>query len=286
MLGFPTARALSNFSIANSILQIKKELKINRLTTQEYWNEKYGSESPQPISITGFRNRSNALIYNSMNEAHLSDKSILEVGAGGSQWLPFLAQQNSTSSFTGLDYAEAGCKELEERAILAKVNIKIVQADLFEPPESLLGKYDLVITFGVVEHFDDLENALRALVKYLKPGGKLYTIIPNMAGSIGTLTRWLNKDVYDIHNPHNLQDLVKGHNKAGLAIEKANYLCSTDFGVLSACITENTNKRKVSTYLWLTRLTKIIYFIESKLSNAPATRLLSPYIYCIATKDS
>lgn len=219
-----------------------------------------------------------------MQEANLSNKSILEIGAGGSQWLPFLAREFPTSTFTGLDYSEAGCKELEERATNEGVNIKVVQADLFSCPEELIGKFDIVITYGVVEHFDNLKSVVETLATYLNPGGQLYTIIPNMAGSIGKLTKYLNKDVYDIHNPHNLSDLVTGHKNAGLRIEQANYLCSTEFGVLSACITEESTKKSQCIYLWLTRLTKILFFFESKFFKLPSSQLLSPYIYCIAKK--
>lgn len=198
----------------------------------------------------------------------------------------FFSRRTPTSSFTALDCSEAGCKELEDRAARAKVNIKVVQANLFEPPNDLEGTFDLVITFRVVEHFDNRKNVLIALKKHLKPGGKLYTVIPNMAGSIGAMTKWLNKEIYDIHNPHNLNDLVNGHTHAGLHVEKANYICSTEFGVLSACLTKNTSKTKFHVYLWATRLTKFIFFVESKLFSIPPTRLLSPYTFCIAKKKS
>lgn len=47
------------------------------------------------FALTGYRNRSNAQIYSSMDKANLlKDKSVLEIGAGGSQWLPFLAAEH------------------------------------------------------------------------------------------------------------------------------------------------------------------------------------------------
>lgn len=55
----------------------------------------------------------------------------------------------------------------------------------FSPPASMLGKFDVVVTFGVVEHFIDTRACLDAMSQFLKPGGLLVTSIPNLAGWIG-----------------------------------------------------------------------------------------------------
>ena len=256
-------------------------MKTNRLTTNEYWNQKYGSNVTTTLTTSGFQGHTNKQILEQISSIGLHQKSIIEIGAGGSQWLPFLAKQYPDSSFTGLDYAKAGCKELKDRAKIENVDITVVNADLFQPPKELIGKFDILISFGVVEHFDNLSETVKALSVFLKPTGTIFTIIPNMNGSIGYLTRKLNKDVYDLHNPHDLASLKKGHEDAGVIIKKANYLCSTEFGVLSACINHKSNAKAKFTYLWLSRLTKFISIFELKLLRLPASRLFSPFIYCI-----
>ena len=261
-------------------------MKVNRLTTNEYWNQKYGSSSTNSLTTSGFHGFTNKQFLEQISSIGLNQKSIIEIGAGGSQWLPYLAKHYPDCSFTGLDYAEAGCKELKERADIAKVNITTVKADLFEPPEELIGKFDILISFGVVEHFDDLAETMKALTVYLKPGGSIFTLIPNMNGTVGYLTQKLNKDVYDLHNPHDLKSLKIGHETGGNVIKKANYICSTDYGVLSACINEKSTYPAKFIYLWLSRFTKLISIFELKLFRFPVSRTFSPYIYCIAEKKS
>ena len=256
----------------------------NRLTTNEYWNQKYGSPISSTMTISGFHGHINNQILEQISSIGLQNKSIIEIGAGGSQWLPFLAKQYPGCSYTGLDYAEAGCKELEERAKIEEVEISTIQADLFEPPEELIGKFDLLISFGVVEHFDDLSETIKALAVFIKPTGTIFTIIPNMNGTIGYLTRKLNKDVYDLHNPHDLAALKKGHEDANVVVRKSSYLCSTEYGVLAACINDESSSVKRLIYLWLSRLTKLISIFELKLFRLPAIRLFSPFIFCISEK--
>jgi len=258
-------------------------VKVNPLTTNEYWNQKYGSPLSSTLTTKGFHGFTNKQFLEIISSIDLHQKSVIEIGAGGSQWLPFLAKQYPNCSFTGLDYAEAGCKELKERAEVAKVNISTVKADLFEPPEELIGQFDILISFGVVEHFDDLSETVKALAVFVKPKGTIFTLIPNMNGTVGYLTRKLNKDVYDLHNPHDLEALKKGHAGEGV-IEKANYICSTDYGVLSACINDESSTLARFIYLWLSRLTKLISIFELRFFRLPVSRIFSPYIYCIAKK--
>lgn len=254
---------------------------MERLTDKSYWNDMYGDHRERTsLSIEGYKNKNIETIYNSMIAEGLDGKSILEIGAGGSQWLIFLAQHHPTSKFTGLDYTMAGCQELDKRASDANVDIDVICADLFNPPTELFGQYDLIISYGVVEHFDSLSHVMGALSQYSKPTGTIWTIIPNMSGIAGSITKYLNKSVYEIHNPHNLEGFVEGHRDAQLEVVSANYLCTSEFGVLSSCINEKSPWLHRSIYLWLSRLSKLIALFEEKGAKLPTSKLLSPYIVC------
>jgi len=207
---------------------------MTRLTDHTYWNNKYGNGNQDELQIEGYKNWSNGCIYKSLKPAGLDGKKILEIGAGGSQWLVFLAKQHPSSTFTGLDYAESGCEDLKQLAENANVDIEVFCADLFSPPEHLKDKFDLVLTYGVVEHFDNLDEVVMAVSTYIKPGGKVFSLIPNMSGVLGVVAKYLNREVYEIHNPHNLRNLIDGHEKANLTTLSASYVCPSEFGVLSA----------------------------------------------------
>ncbi len=255
---------------------------MSRLTSKSYWDKTYINERERHISVDGFRNYCVRRIYETLCEIGLENKRILEVGAGDSLWLPFLAKQFPSGNFTGLDYSKIGCDRLKNTAAATGLPINVVHSDLFNPPKKLFQHYDVVISFGVVEHFEDLSQVVKALKYYVKLDGIIYSLIPNMAGIIGFLTRLINRSVYDVHNPHNINSFVEGHRKAGLFVMNAGYVCSNNFGLLSSCIAKD-KKLLWQFYLMLSRLSKLSWLIESNLFKLPVTSFMSPYIYCVTS---
>jgi 2-polyprenyl-3-methyl-5-hydroxy-6-metoxy-1,4-benzoquinol methylase len=53
----------------------------------------------------------------------------------------------------------------------------------------MVSAFDVVISFGLVEHFEDTDACLKAINKFLAPKGLLITFIPNMVGFTGFLTK-------------------------------------------------------------------------------------------------
>lgn len=255
-------------------------MSIVKYTEKEYWDAKYPESEKIPLEIEGNGHFVNKGLYAAIKEAGVDGVRVLEIGAGDSQWLPFLKRNHPTSTCVGLDYSEAGCEQLTARAASEGVEVDVVCADLFNPPEDLIGSFDLIYSIGVVEHFDDLPEILKTLSQFLKPGGKMVTEIPNLAGLNGKLVKIMNREVYDLHNPHNLASLKSGHLEAGMAVESYGHIASNEFGILSACINEDSSALNRATYLWLSRLTKVIAIFESKIVQLPKSGLFSPVMYC------
>jgi SAM-dependent methyltransferase len=255
---------------------------MSKLTEKEYWDEsyRYGRDFGE-LDVQGFRNRFQYLICNKIEDIGLLNKSVLEIGAGDSQWLPYFAARYRSSAFAGLDYSEAGCARLAERARRGGVTIEVHHEDMFATESRLHGMFDLVMSFGVVEHFDDLAVPLSAKRRYVADRGRIFTLIPNMAGAIGHLSKVYNRRIYDMHNPHDLESFLDGHSRAGLIVESSGYLCSTGFGVISSCF-ERRAGLSWQTYVLLTRLSKVVWLIEHHLGSLPATRFFSPYIYAVS----
>lgn len=160
---------------------------MNHLTDKSFWeSEYYRCKRPSSLSIKGYKEFCNRQIYERLSQLPLAGKRILEIGAGDSLWLPFLSKMYPSSQFTGLDYSELGCDLLRQRAADQNVAIEVVCANFFEPPSTLLNKFDVVISFGVVEHFDSLSEVLTAFKKFVKPGGFLFTLIPAYPARLGS----------------------------------------------------------------------------------------------------
>lgn len=259
---------------------------MNKLTTQDYWNTTYQQRKQLiPSNVNGWRNTSNREIYRLLCQLNPGGKRILEIGGGGSPWLAFLSKTYPQADFACLDYAADGIETLAVFCKQEKINnIRLYQADFFQPGGEA-GSFDIVYSLGVVEHFSDLPTVLSCHADFLDEQGVMLTVIPNMAGILGILTRWMNRKVYDIHVPHDEASLLTGHQKADLQVLESGYLCSSNFGVLSSCFPVRSGVK-----WWIYRLLKwlnyLIWLFEDKVIQLPAFRFFSPYIYVISKKKT
>lgn len=258
---------------------------MKNLTDKTYWEDTYKYRSSQSaLNVHGISNYVNRLILRKLLETNMENKRILEMGAGDSVWLPYLAKQFPSSQFVGIDYTESGCSLLSERAHRVGANIEVIHEDMFVENSRLHGTFDIAISFGVVEHFDDLGYVLASKKRYLKPGGVMFTLIPNLAGVLGTLVRMWNREVYDKHNPHDWISFLRGHQQTGLEVISGGYLGSNNFGVLSSCFPERRGLPwQMSKVLVAASLAT--WWIEDKVGNLPSSKIFSPYIYTISRHD-
>ena len=255
---------------------------MKNLTEKKYWGNQYAMRNRQlPLNVSGFRNYIKLLILNKLLETNIENKRGLEIGAGDSAWLPYLAKNFPSAQFVGLDYTEKGCDLLSERAHLSGVNIDVVYEDMYIESSKIHGTFDVVFSYGVVEHFDNLSHALSAKKRYLNHDGVMFTIIPNLAGVLGLLVRIWNNEVYKKHVPHDLDSFLIGHQQAGLDVVACGYLGSSNFGVLTGCFPERRGLAwQISRALAV--ISVLIWSVEKRIGNIPSTELFSPYIYAIS----
>lgn len=257
---------------------------VNNLTEPEYWNAGYqrvdrGCTLPE---LANFRCLSEKRVLDAIESLPLAGKRVLELGAGDSTMLLTLGRRwGHSCELAGLDYSDAGCRSLLRRAAAIGVDVSVFHADLFSPPVDLLGRFDIVYSLGLVEHFTELDRVLAAAARFLAPGGTMFTMIPNMRGIYGAFVRRFNRPVYDIHNPHDLRSFLTGHDRAGLEVARSGYLCSTHFGMLSACFSSHSD-RGWRLYVFLRKITMALNLFESRVAPLPTTALFSPYLYAVS----
>lgn len=260
---------------------------------QEFWNSLWrSSETPPAVDPTDdtLRNWVNQqfhqLFVQLFDKSCTPDMALLEVGCGKSAWLPYFAKEFSFK-ISGLDYSPIGCEMARIVLRASNVDGEIVQADLFSPPSYLEGAFDVVVSFGLVEHFDDTSNCVSALAWFVKPGGIVITSIPNMVGWNGVLQKTLNRPVYDIHQLIDRRLLKDAHARAGLDVLECDYSLFTNFGVVNlAGVSPRTplGFMKKAFIAILARLSMAIWLVEKTTVLFPVNRLTSPYINCLARK--
>jgi len=91
-------------------------------------------------------------------------------------------------------------------------------ASIYEPPVELIGPYDAVTCWDVVEHLDDPLTALDRLHSLLKPGGHLFLSTPD-AGSL--VARMLGRGWHYIDPVQHIN--LFGRSNLTLALEKCGF---------------------------------------------------------------
>jgi SAM-dependent methyltransferase len=194
--------------------------------------------------------------------AHLSSgdgQCLVEMGCGGSKYLPWFAHEMGFA-VEGIDYSESGC--IAARRALDAVDQpgRIYCVDFMELDASFAARYDVVTSFGVVEHFMESAALLRRFATVLKPGGHMITFVPNLKSLAGYLIKRLNRELYDTHKLFALDEFSGYHTEAGLDVLTATYTEWLDFDLLPldrapaavALLTKNlihyANRAKLSAY--------------------------------------
>jgi 2-polyprenyl-3-methyl-5-hydroxy-6-metoxy-1,4-benzoquinol methylase len=256
------------------------------LTDSVFWDRAYEDRVLEPFNGHDWRNYAAVQIVRAVRAIGLDGKRICEVGGGDGQLSAYMARLHPSASFSVIDYSEKGCALARRRSLLERVALHVHQQDVFEPDGSLLGVFDVVMSFGVVEHFRDLPGVLAAKRRLLKPGGVMFTLIPNFAGSVyASLCKRWSRSVFDDHVPHDMKSLTSGHVAAGLVPKHAAYIGSTEFGMLSMAMSAPEKKSRVDyqLYLGLTRVSKALHYFEWKIVDLPSTRFFSPYIFVVSS---
>ncbi len=153
---------------------------------------------------------------------------------------------------------------------LGSNDIKVIEADLFN--YSTPSQYDLVLSCGLIEHFQDTADILRRHIAFMKPGATLFVTLPNFRSFNGWFQKKFDRENYDKHNlacmdPALLRGILEAE---GLQVQYAGY-----FGKFGLWL-ENEGQRSM-----ILRWFKKICWLKGKILTKIfpfESRVLSPYI--------
>lgn len=253
------------------------------ITTPDYWEDTWKNANV-PDAIDPHNAAPENYMYQVLHAqfvrvlgAHCSPGArLIEIGCGGSRWLPYF-HHSFGYSVSGIDYTEGGVHLSNSILDKSGVNGQIIQGDLFEPPTSWIEKFDVVVSFGVVEHFENTSQVVSACNRYLRPGGKIITTVPTMRGLYGAAYRLLRPVVYYKHIPQSQETLVQAHRNAGLDVIYSSYLLGLP-GMLSPPASSGFIARMAFA------ASRLYWRLERSGFGILPNRFTSPYVLCIATK--
>ena len=256
---------------------------------RQYWDKVWGTYdipkevNPRNRGLANYVNRCfHEYFCKVLSSINTREKTLLEIGCARSAWLPYFAKEFGFKVY-GIDYSEIGCQQAIQILENEGVNGKIVCADFFSPLGAMLEAFDVVVSFGVLEHFKDTTSCIETFSKFLKPGGLLITNIPNLCGLNGLIQKVVNRSIFDIHVPLDKRSLVRAHQINGLRIISCNYFLFANFGALNL---ENLRGSRLLEWVICARswFNNAIWTLERVIPFLRPNRWSSPYINCGAIK--
>jgi len=134
-------------------------------------------------------------------------QSAVEIGSAPGQNLIELARGLGITPF-GIEYTEEGAqlnRRLFVRNGLSPDNV--INEDFFSPTlDTHFGRFDITLSFGFVEHFDDPTPVIRRQIDFCRIGGHAVIVIPNIQGLYYVWNNTFNRRVIETHNTTMMKD--------------------------------------------------------------------------------
>lgn len=226
-----------------------------------YWERKQGLAVQLPANYLFYRQLADIIEKNAV-------KNAIELGGFPGYYAVFL-KKFFQLDVTLLDYFvhPPVVEELLQKNSLQAADINIIETDLFSyQPDK---QYDLVLSCGLIEHFNDTADIIKRHIAFVKPGGNLFITLPNFKSVNGWFQKRFDRDNYDKHNINSMdvKHLKSIAENAGLTEVNARY-----FGKFSVWLEDEQHKsiavRLLKKVVWLGGkiFTKILPFEHKNLS--------------------
>jgi SAM-dependent methyltransferase len=134
-------------------------------------------------------------------------RSAVEIGSAPGQNLVELAKGLAVTPF-GIEYTEEGARLNRQLFLRNSISPDNVHCeDFFSPAiDALRGSFDVALSFGFVEHFDDPIIVIKRQIDLCRTGGYVVIVIPNLQGLYYWWNRFFNPHVIETHNIAMMKD--------------------------------------------------------------------------------
>lgn len=202
--------------------------------------------------------------------------NFLEFGCAPGRWLHYFHQEFGYA-VSGIDNAELGVELTKKNLDLLGVTADIHLGDvlMFNPVK----QFDIVGSFGLIEHFDPTDQIIEKHLEVLKPGGWLIIEIPNLFSPFYlNLQKLIDASYIKIHKPLQLNSFRTLFEKLPLRILSCGYI-----GVVNLYLLGIAPEQKLA--WWIVRncqmvIDKLVRIFGLKQESS----LFSPYMILIAKK--
>jgi len=212
---------------------------------------------------------------------------VLEVGCGRSPWLPFLARHLGCR-VVGIDIEPhaAGLASANLRGAGARGEVVCGNAFELSGRAGLRGRFDLVYSMGLMEHYADVVERLSILAGYVRPGGRILTTVPNLQGVNWLMQRLGDRRTLRAHVVYDTRGLARVHEQAGYATIASGYVGFFDGHLTSSAGTTSRVRRGVHRRACraLGRCSEAWLRLGGG-RGTPETPWTAPHVFCVGRYD-
>ncbi len=181
-------------------------MKVKKLSTKKHWDTDYEKQLENKFYLKKRRFLSySEMIFWKIIENYLpkGPLEILEVGsAPGIKLIEFNRKMGYVPF--GIEYSKHGCelnREVFEFNGCDPKNVLEVDFLSSEIQFKYKNSFDIVVSFGFIEHFDNVEEIIEKHYNLLKENGYLLITIPNFSGINHSLSNYFaGKELIKMHN--------------------------------------------------------------------------------------
>ena len=140
------------------------------MNAQQYYEKYWVQDSTDPTT----NDREKLLLRTLKHYGHFAagETKVLDAGCGSGEFLPFFVRAGF--QVYGIDLSLVAVKRARNRSPKSIVIVGSLEGDLGFRPDN----FELVWSTEVLEHLFDIEDALRAIHRVLKPGGLFVLTTP------------------------------------------------------------------------------------------------------------
>lgn len=189
-------------------------MEIKNLHKKKYWDGYYAGEKLIKVKTkAGLFSSYDIYLCDTIiqkNIPHNNDlkkggEKICEIGSGDGKLVKKLADLLNFAPY-GIEYSKEGANQAK------KLGVKTIVGDAFD--EKIQKKYrnyfDLVFSYGFVEHIMPVEKAIRLHMKYVKPGGYFIVQIPRFKKFNYLRVKFFMPELIPAHNLTIMEEEVLG----------------------------------------------------------------------------
>lgn len=177
-------------------MALKREI----LTDKQYWESRWDRVK---LPVEFGRSRRKYVDSEIINIFHRffprrNNLRVIEIGGAPGGILAYLVKEFNYDGHA-LEYTDIGCEKLQANFDLLHLRVTIHKRDLFGNLSDL-PRFDIVYSFGFIEHFSDVNTVVGRHLELLQPGGVLLLVVPNFLGLAEVVMKRMAPECLSRHN--------------------------------------------------------------------------------------